>query len=204
MDEEPGVQPAVEAFLFLELAGFVANIFEIVDGAVDGGREKGAQAGEGELCFGGVAKKQAALARALQIRAHFIAIKAAERSALIFAEKENFRSRGYGGATASGSSNNRAHSSGAATMNDVVVSVFGKTQIATDGLNVLIGFGAQHSADVGNFVVDGFEWNVGGHDARNVMLDGRAQYAAEDGEDEEPHQNLCKSAAEMKSSMKEN
>ena len=98
------MQPAVEAFLLLQLAGFVANIFEIVDGSVDGGGEKGAQASEGELRFGGVTKKQAAFARPFQVGTHFIAIETAEGSALVFAEKQNFRSGGNGGAASIGSS----------------------------------------------------------------------------------------------------
>ena len=89
-------------------------------------------------------------------------------------------------------------------MNDAVVGVLRKTQVAADGLNVLVGFGTQHSADVGNFIVDGFQRNVGSHHAGNVVLDDRAQDAAEDGEDEEPHQNLRKRAAEMKSTVEEN
>jgi len=72
-------------------------------------------------------------------------------------------------------------------MNNVVVGVFGETEIAADGLDVVIGFGAKHSTDVGNFIVNSFEWNVGCHDTWDVVLDGSAQYATEDGENKQPH-----------------
>src|SRR5580765_857637 len=55
-----------------------------------------------------------------------------------------------------------------------------------------------------DFVVNGFERHVRSHGAGKIVLEHGAKDAAENGNDEQPHQNARECAAEMKSAVKQN
>jgi len=67
-----------------------------------------------------------------------------------------------------------------------------------------IGFFAKERANAADFVVNRFERGVGSHHARDIVLQRRAEHAAEHRNDEQPHQDARERAAEMKSSVKKN
>ena len=60
VEQQPAVQPMMQALLARELARFVANVFQIVHDGVAGRREHGLEGGESAFCAGAVAQAGAA------------------------------------------------------------------------------------------------------------------------------------------------
>src|SRR5215475_5959313 len=60
VEKEPSVEPVVQALLAEKLAGFVADVLQIVEGGVGGDREQSAQSGESVAGFDGVGQARAA------------------------------------------------------------------------------------------------------------------------------------------------
>src|SRR5262249_28804036 len=79
-----------------------------------------------------------------------------------------------------------------------------ETQRTTDRLHCSIGFFAEQTTHVADFVVDGFERNVFRHHARKIVLQNRAEYAARDSNDQQPHQNPRERSSKMKPAVKKN
>ncbi len=80
--------------------------------------------------------------------------------------------------------------------------MFRESQVAAEGFHGAVGFFAKQPSNAADFVVNGFERNVGRHHLRNVMLQHRAENAAEHRDDEQPHQDARERAAKMKSAVK--
>src|SRR5262249_41461782 len=59
----------------------------------------------------------------------------------------------------------------------------------------LVGFDAQAAYDGRDLDFDGFMWDQVGHAARDVVLHGDAEYAADDDDQKHPHEKRGESAA---------
>src|SRR5262245_54752893 len=60
VEKEPAVEPVVQALLAEKLAGFVADVLQVVEGGVCGDREQSAETSEGVAGFDGVGQARAA------------------------------------------------------------------------------------------------------------------------------------------------
>src|SRR6266853_800988 len=82
--------------------------------------------------------------------------------------------------------------------------MFRESQVAAEGFHGAVGFFAKQPSNAADFVVNGFERNVGCHCRRNVMLQRRTEHAAEHRNHHQPHQDACERSAEMKPTVKKN
>ena len=206
------MEPAVEAFLQDELARFVANVFEVTQRGVRVGGEKGLESREGETGFFGIGETLAAALGFFEVRAEFLDVEALEGSGFFVAEKDGFDDGSDGGAGARADGGGSAQGSGGGgdgaqrgeTARALALGAgVAQAHFTTDGFDGAVSFVSEGAAYVGDFVVNGFERDVGGHDARDVILQGGAEETAGDRDDKEPHQYASECAAEVEAAVEE-
>ena len=206
------MEPVVQAFLEYELACFVANVFQVAHSGMRVGREEGVDGRESEARLFGVGQSLAATVRFIEVGPKLLEIETLERESFLFLEKHGLDYRGYGttgsGADGRGSAECRARGGDRAERSETAGTLAlglhrPEAETAANGFDDAVSFFAEGVADVADFIVDRFEGDLGGHPARDVILQRGAKHAARDCDDEQPHQNARKGAAKMKAAVEE-
>src|SRR5260370_39737063 len=166
VQQQPAVQPAVQALLARKLPSFVANVFEISERDVRRGGQQRAQSGKHGARGISVCEALAVLFWPLQKRAHLVQVKTAKRRVCFVAQQNNFGSRSHGGARAradggrgaqrNGRGGNRPQLGEAAGALNFSIRAVAEAQGTAERFVRAIGFLAQERTHVAHLVVNGF------------------------------------------------
>src|SRR6266852_4242454 len=112
VQQQPSVQPMMQAFLTRKLASFVANVFKVRERSVRRSRQQCAQSSKRAARFCCITKTLPALFRPLQKRPHLVQVKTAKRPALFLAQQNNLRSGSHSSARTSADGGGSAQRNG--------------------------------------------------------------------------------------------
>src|SRR5216683_2185359 len=101
VQQQPPMQPMMQAFLSRKLASFVANVFKVRERSVRRSRQQCAQSSKRAARFCCITKTLSTFFRPLQKRPHVVQVKTAKRRALFLAQQNNLRSGSHSSARAS-------------------------------------------------------------------------------------------------------
>lgn len=187
MNEQPGVQPAVETRLTSQLALFVADAFEILQRVVQLIRQTEAQLLENSQGLRGIGQRRTAARRIVKEGPEAAKIKLAQLIAGFLADF---------GANLDGGRGTIAAGRGAHGGSSI--------ERAAGGVGKLIGFLAKLRANVADLFVNRFHRDFDGDFARDVRLQHGSEDAAGDHDEKQHHQDKRERAAHVKSGVKQN
>src|SRR5260370_41936033 len=101
VQQQPAMQPTMQAFLACKLPCFVANVFKVCKRSVRRSGQQRAQSSKPAARFRCITKTLPALFRPLQKWPHLVQVKTAKRRSFVFTQQNNLRSGSHRSARAS-------------------------------------------------------------------------------------------------------